>query len=163
MIEVLGAVILCLLLFAGMLGLIEGGFRLGQRFERARGGETTSIFDSAVFALLGLLLGFAFAGAIDRLNIRRNLIVQEANAIGTAYLRIDMLQPEDQPAIRTLSAPTWMQGSRSMAQSTLTVIPRAHSRGQKSCRARSGAAPLRLSGARTPDTPPKSSCPRSTT
>ena len=102
MIEVLGAVILCLLLFAGMLGLIEGGFRLGQRFERARGGETTSIFDSAVFALLGLLLGFAFAGAIDRLNIRRDLIVEEANAIGTAYLRIDMLQPEDQPPIRTL-------------------------------------------------------------
>ena len=72
---------LCLLLFAGMLLLLEIGFRLGIRFEKARGGEATSIFDSAVFALLGLLLGFGFAGAVDRLDKRRDLIVAEANDI----------------------------------------------------------------------------------
>ena len=99
---VFGTVVLCLLLFAGMLLLLEAGFRIGQRFERARGGEAAGIFDSAIFALLGLLLGFAFAGAVDRLNLRRDLIVNEANAIGTAYLRIDLLQPQDQPAIRAL-------------------------------------------------------------
>ena len=99
---VLGGIVLCLLLFAGMLLLLEVGFRLGVRFEKARGGEAASIFDSAIFALLGLLLGFAFAGAVDRLDKRRDLIVAEANDISTAYLRIDTLAPEDQPAIREL-------------------------------------------------------------
>jgi len=99
---VLGGVLLCLLLFAGMLLLLEAGFRLGVRFEKARGGEAASIFDSAVFALLGLLLGFAFAGAVDRLDKRRDLIVAEANNISTAYLRLDTLAPEDQPVIREL-------------------------------------------------------------
>ncbi len=99
---VFGTVALCLVLLAGMLALLELGFRLGNRFEKARGGEATGIFDSAIFALLGLLLGFAFAGAVDRFNVRRDLIVHEANAIGTAYLRTDLLQQEDQPAVRTL-------------------------------------------------------------
>jgi hypothetical protein len=85
-----------------MLLLLETGFRLGVRFEKARGGEAASIFDSAVFALLGLLLGFAFAGAVDRLDKRRDLIVAEATDISTAYLRLDILAPEDQPAIRAL-------------------------------------------------------------
>lgn len=49
--------------------------------------------EAAIFGLLGLLLGFAFAGATSRLEARRQLIVQEANAIGTAYLRLDLLPP----------------------------------------------------------------------
>ena len=60
-----------------MLLLLQTGFRLGVRFDKARGGAAASIFDSAVFALLGLLLGFAFAGAVDRLDKRRDLIVAE--------------------------------------------------------------------------------------
>jgi hypothetical protein len=55
-----------------------------------------------VFALLGLLLGFSFAGAMSRFDARRQLIVHEANAIGTAYLRIDMLPTNEQPEIRSL-------------------------------------------------------------
>jgi hypothetical protein len=99
---VFGGVLVCLVLFAAMLILLEVGFRLGIRFEKARGGEATSIFDGAVFALLGLLLGFAFAGAVDRLDKRRDLIVDETNAIATAYLRIDLLAPEDQAPVRQL-------------------------------------------------------------
>ena len=55
-----------------------------------------------MFALLGLLLGFSFAGATSRLESRRQLIVREANAIGTAYLRLDLLPASDQPDIRRL-------------------------------------------------------------
>jgi ABC-type glycerol-3-phosphate transport system permease component len=55
-----------------------------------------------VFGLLGLTLAFTFAGAADRFAIRRDQIVQEANTIGTAYLRLDLLPTEDQPAIRAL-------------------------------------------------------------
>lgn len=96
------AAIVCLALLAGMLVLLEVGFRIARRYTIARGGEGASIFDTAVFALLGLLLGFAFSGAVDRLDIRRSLIVDEANAIGTAYLRVDLLAPEHQPAMRVL-------------------------------------------------------------
>jgi len=51
---------------------------------------------------LGLLLGFAFAGATSRLDARRELIVREANAIGTAYLRTDLLPAVAQPGTRQL-------------------------------------------------------------
>jgi hypothetical protein len=52
--------------------------------------------------LLGLLLGLSFAGGTVRLDTRRQLIVQEANAVGTAYLRVDLLPPSEQPAMRNL-------------------------------------------------------------
>ena len=84
-------------LFAGMLLLLEWGRRLGQR-RILRDGEKASEGDGAVngaiFALMGLLIAFTFSGAASRLDLRRNLIVEEANAIGTAYLRLDLLSPE---------------------------------------------------------------------
>ena len=55
-----------------------------------------------MFALLGLLLGFSFSGGTSRLDTRRKLIVQEANAIEAAYLRLDQLQAADQPEMRRL-------------------------------------------------------------
>lgn len=42
---------------------------------------------SSVFALLGLLIAFTFGLALDRYETRRDLVVQEANAIGTAHIR----------------------------------------------------------------------------
>jgi len=56
--------------------------------------------DGAVFGLLGLLVAFTFSGASSRFDSRRQLIVEETNAIGTAYLRIDMLPAAAQPALR---------------------------------------------------------------
>ncbi len=91
--------------FAGMLICIEAGFRIGLRKaakapEESDGG--TGAIEAAVFALFGLLLAFSFSGATGRLDTRRAMIVNEANAIGTAYLRIDMLPDADQPAMRDL-------------------------------------------------------------
>ena len=40
--------------------------------------------------MLGLLIAFTFSGAADRFNHRRELIVEEANAIRKAYLRLDV-------------------------------------------------------------------------
>jgi hypothetical protein len=64
--------------------------------------STHAIFEGAIFALLGLLLAFAFAGSMSRYDERRNLIVREANTIGTAYLRIDLLPPAFEPELRAL-------------------------------------------------------------
>jgi hypothetical protein len=58
--------------------------------------------EAAVFALLGLLLAFTFSGAASRFEARRHLITSEANAIGTAYLRLDLLPADAQPAMREL-------------------------------------------------------------
>jgi CDP-diglyceride synthetase len=90
---------------AGMLVLIEAGRRMGERQlaydpEGARTGLGS--VDGAVFALLGLLVGFTFAGASGRFDERRYMVVNEANAIGTAWLRIDMLPAHAQPAVRDL-------------------------------------------------------------
>jgi hypothetical protein len=49
------------------------------------------VIDGAVFGLMALLLGFSFSGAVSRFDTRRELIVQETNAIGTAWLRVDLL------------------------------------------------------------------------
>ena len=91
-------------LFVMMLVSVDIGYRIGHR--RKSSDPQTSIevigtVDAAVFGLLGLILAFTFSGASDRLVLRRAQIVQ-ANAIGTAYLRIDVLAQSDRPAIREL-------------------------------------------------------------
>jgi hypothetical protein len=90
-------------LFLGMLLLVEFGRRMGIRRmakdpEGARAG--IGAVEGAVFGLLGLLIAFTFSGAAIRFDSRRQLIVEETNAIGTAYLRIDLLPPDEQPALR---------------------------------------------------------------
>jgi hypothetical protein len=58
------------------------------------------VVDGAVFALLGLLIAFTFSGAASRFDTRRQLIVEETNDIGTAYLRLDLLPVDAQPKLR---------------------------------------------------------------
>ena len=50
--------------------------------------------------MLGLLIAFTFANAYSRFEKRRDLIVSEYNAIGTAYLRLQLLPIDRQPALR---------------------------------------------------------------
>ena len=92
-------------LFGGMLLLIEVGQRIGKRraakdAEGARAG--LGAVEGAVFALLGLLIAFTFSGAASRFEGRRQLVVEEANAIGTAWLRLDLLPANAQPPLRDL-------------------------------------------------------------
>lgn len=89
-------------LFAAILALLELGGRMGAR-ALARNPDAangTNAMEGAVFALLGLLIAFTFFGAASRFDDRRKLIVQETNAIGTAYLRLDLLPPSAQPELR---------------------------------------------------------------
>ena len=95
---------LCAGLFFGMLLLSEIGRRIGAaRFKRDPGaGKEGSAAEAAVFALLGLLIAFTFSGAASRFHDRRLMIAEESNAIGTAYLRVDLLAPDAQPRVREL-------------------------------------------------------------
>lgn len=90
---------LALLLFPAMLILLELGRRLRVR---QRTTFHSSTIEGAVFALFGLLLAFTFSGAVARYDAHRKLLVEETNTIGTAYLRLDLLPPQTQPAIRQL-------------------------------------------------------------
>lgn len=92
-------------LFIGMLFFLEVGRRIGlARLASDPEGlaKGTGAAEGAVFGLLGLILAFSFSGAATRFEERRHLITQEANAIGTAYLRIDLLPENAQPELRTL-------------------------------------------------------------
>jgi hypothetical protein len=88
-----------LLLLPAMLVLLA----LGRRLRRRNGSvvESSSI-EGAVFALFGLLLAFTFSGAIARYDTHRQLLVEESNDIGTAYLRLDLLPLQAQPGLRQL-------------------------------------------------------------
>jgi hypothetical protein len=72
----------------------EVGYRLGAANEGAPDSLRTlmSGTGAAMLGLLGLLLGFALSMAIARWDIRRDVIVQEANAIGTLSLRAGLLE-----------------------------------------------------------------------
>src|SRR5579863_5808564 len=86
--------------FLVMLGFLEAGRRLGAR-QVARDGEgaKSSTVDAAVFGLMGLLIAFTFSGAAGRFDARRQLVVQEANDVGTAWLRLDLLPASEQSSL----------------------------------------------------------------
>jgi len=73
---------------------IEIGYRLGwKRHHRTDETEKShsNALQGATLGLLALLLGFTFAMAVSRYDTRRTVIVDQANAIGTAELRSRLL------------------------------------------------------------------------
>jgi F0F1-type ATP synthase membrane subunit c/vacuolar-type H+-ATPase subunit K len=56
----------------------------------------------ATLTLLGLIIGFSFSMAVSRYDQRKNLEEQEANAIGTEYVRADLLPATDRARVQTL-------------------------------------------------------------
>lgn len=81
----------------------EAGFRLGKRARSSEHAPTSGQLGAlvgALLGLLGLLLGFNYAGAASRFIARQDLIVSEANAIGTAYLRAEMLNEPYRSSLR---------------------------------------------------------------
>lgn len=84
-------------------------FEVGRWLRRRRVARMTdndnsgqAAVEGAIFALFGLMVAFSFSGAVSRYDVRRALVATEANYIGTAYLRIDLLAVTDQTAMRRL-------------------------------------------------------------
>ena len=97
------ALIVAGVILVGTIISLEAGFRWGRREAAINPKlqyEGISAVEASAYALLGLLLGFSFSGAMGRMDSKRDLVVSEANAIGTAYLRVDLLADATQPAIR---------------------------------------------------------------
>lgn len=88
-------------LFLALLGALELGRFVGRRRREAaveERGRTAA--DGVVLALLGLMVAFTFTHTAARFDERRQLIVQQANAFGTAWLRLDTLPETDREHVR---------------------------------------------------------------
>ena len=90
------------------IGVFWVGARIGS-FSHARQKEPDeSMFDDfklilgATLTLLGLIIGFTFSMAVSRYDQRKNLEEEEANAIGTEYVRVDLLPTTDAARVHTL-------------------------------------------------------------
>jgi hypothetical protein len=64
--------------------------------------EDFTFIVGATLTLLGLIIGFTFSMAVSRYDQRKNFEEQEANAIGTEFVRADVLPPADAAKIRSL-------------------------------------------------------------
>lgn len=88
-------------LICAVVLMVEIGRRIAMRRRPSTSPGTSSIV-TYCFGLMGLLLAFTFYGAAGRFDNRHDLIIQEANAIGTAYRRVDLLPPEAQPRLKAM-------------------------------------------------------------
>ena len=100
--------VLCLAIIALVALAAFGGHLLrrwhdsGPPSREREGGEQEAYIVSGVVGLLALLMGFTFSLAVDRFEIRRGLVLEEANAIGTAYLRTQLLEEPHRARISDL-------------------------------------------------------------
>lgn len=93
----------CIGLFFAIVICGKWGHQLGRRIRHLHGNDlSTSSADAAILSLLGLLIAFTFSSAYARYEARRQLIVDEVNAIGTALLRLDLLPADSQVEMRGL-------------------------------------------------------------
>jgi cytochrome c biogenesis protein CcdA len=97
-------VLIELLVAAVLIGTMLGAFLVGGRMGRVTDEDRQhlGVIQGATLGLLGLLVGFCFSGAMNRFLERQDLIVRESNAIGTAWLRADVLANEHRDQLRLL-------------------------------------------------------------
>jgi hypothetical protein len=84
---------------AAYLGTVMRHWRHPQPLED---GDDFSLILGATLTLLGLLIGFTFSMAAGRYDQRKNYEEEEANAIGTEYVRADLLPAADTAKVHVL-------------------------------------------------------------
>jgi hypothetical protein len=96
---VLSLVSIVLLSFAAFAGVLIAARRKTPD-EGSR--DDFGVILAAALTLLGLIIGFSFSMAVTRYDLRKTLEEAEANAIGTEYLRADLLPAPEAARVRTL-------------------------------------------------------------
>lgn len=89
-----GSLTIALLLLALMVAAVEAGYRFGRRAQGSTAPaqrEQLGTIQSSLIGILALMLGFTFSIALERFGSRSEAVVEEANAIGTAHLRTQLL------------------------------------------------------------------------
>ena len=80
-----------------------GDFLRGRRRPvRKDEREDLDVVEAAILTLLALVIGFSFSMAVTRYDQRKNYEEAEANAIGTEYVRADLLPAADAASVREL-------------------------------------------------------------
>ena len=88
-ITLVGVFILALLLAALEIGY-RVGFKQRKKWRDAdSGGGTVAL--SSMFAILGLILAFTYASGVSRFEVRKQAVISESNALGTAFLRAGLI------------------------------------------------------------------------
>lgn len=83
--------------FVISLALLWMGIIVGRRIQHARARmveqetKIITVLEGALLTLFGLLMGFTFSMAVSRYDLRKLLVVDEANAVGTTWLRTAIL------------------------------------------------------------------------
>jgi hypothetical protein len=82
----------------------QAGARLLAKRRKLEEGmrDDFGVILAATLTLLGLIIGFSFSMATGRYDQRKNLEEAEANAIGTEYVRADLLPAADAAKVRAL-------------------------------------------------------------
>ena len=86
-----------------VLAAIEGGYRLAVFRKRQSNKEMSAPIGSVIggiLGLLGFLLAFTFGMAASRFDTRRELLLDEVNAIGTCYLRAGLVPAPERVEVR---------------------------------------------------------------
>ena len=86
--------------FLAMWGAARAGARFGGALKDIH--EDFSVILTATLTLLGLIVGFTFSMAVNRYEQRKLYEEQEANAIGTEYVRAELLPSPDGDNVRGL-------------------------------------------------------------
>jgi hypothetical protein len=80
-----------------------GAFVLGKHvIADKEANQDLSVLIAGSLTLLGLIIGFSFSMSVSRFDQRKNYEEAEANAIGTEYLRVDLLPNSDATKLRVL-------------------------------------------------------------
>jgi hypothetical protein len=85
-----------------LCALLGAALRRSQDAHGERAPEAFTIILTASLTLLGLIVGFTFSMAVSRYDQRKNYEAEEANAIGTEYVRTGLLPAGDAAQTRTL-------------------------------------------------------------
>ena len=99
---VISAVLLVSLLLAFALGHWIRAWSYGPGKTTSLENSQEGMIVSGVLVVLGLLLAFTFGLSLDRFEQRRLLVVSEANALGTSYLRAQLLDEPDRSRLSDL-------------------------------------------------------------
>ena len=89
----------------GLFGMVLLGLKVGRRRTRVAGAKPDPVpgvgaVEACVFGVFGLLIAFTFSGAAERFQARRQLVVKDAQALGTAWNRLGLLSSPAREELR---------------------------------------------------------------
>lgn len=98
-------IVIDFLFFVLMIAATEAGFHLGRKSEAStpdKAKSQISAVEDGILGILALLLGFTMFMVVTRFEARKQLVLDEANAIGTSYLRTALLPAPEGSEIASL-------------------------------------------------------------